>query len=392
MCSPRSTTAGAKESKTNLTEILPESNPNDKMKNRKSLKHACMALLCALSTIFASCDDSFIFDGEGDCSVEYRVKFVYDMNLKWADAFPSEVKSVNLYAFDADGVFYKEFAASGEALSQPDFYITLDVPAGEYQLVAWCGLVNPDAKEESFTVTTPVAGVTKLDDFVCSLNTIMTRSGETNEISDRRLYFLYHGNIEVNLPDTRDGKVYYYTVPLIKDTNHIRIILQELASDEDMVPSDYDITIEAANSLMAYNNSLLPGPVVTYKPWAQVQDEVGVGRLDVNNGEIKYVKGIVADLSVARMMASQADSFDLVIKNANTDELIARVPVIKYALLSKKYYEMAYNHTMTNQNLLDREDEYVMTFFLEKGKWMDEYINILQWRIVPDDYGIGDRD
>lgn len=30
--------------------------------------------------------DSVIYDGEGDCSVNYRVKFRYDMNLKFADA------------------------------------------------------------------------------------------------------------------------------------------------------------------------------------------------------------------------------------------------------------------------------------------------------------------
>ncbi|MCH5217693.1 MAG: FimB/Mfa2 family fimbrial subunit [Muribaculaceae bacterium] len=360
------------------------------MKSKISLKYACLALISAASALFTSCDD-FIMEKEGDCAVKYRVKFVYDMNLKWADAFSSEVNSVNLYAFDSDGVFYKEFTASGEALANPDFYIELDLPAGDYELVAWCGLVNPGAPEESFTVTTPQAGVTRLDDFICSLNTTAVRSGETGPVSDERLYFLYHGNLAVNLPDTQDGETYYYTMPLVKDTNHIRIILQELASDEDMIPSDYDISIEAANGLMAYNNDLLPSPVITYRPWAQVQDEVGVGRVDVANGEIKYVKGIIADLSVARIMASQTDSFNLVVRKADSQELIASVPIIKYALLAKKYYELAYNHKMTDQELLDREDEYVMTFFLEKGKWIDAYVDILQWRIISEDYEIGDK-
>ena len=323
--------------------------------------------------------------------MKYRVKFVYDTNLKWANAFSSEVTSVNLYAFDADGVFYKEYTAAGEALASPDFYIELDLPAGDYQLVAWCGLQNAGAREESFTVTQPAAGVTTLEDFVCSLNTTATRGEGDGPVSDSRLYFLFHGLKEVSILDSGDGEIHYITMPLIKDTNHIRIILQELASDEDMKPDDFDITIEAADGLMAYNNELLPSPVITYKPWSQVQDEVGVGRVDVENGGIKYVKGLVADLSVARIMASQEDSFDLVIRRAESGELIARVPIVKYALLSKKYYEIAYNHTMTNQELLDREDEYVMTFFLENGKWMDAYIDILQWRIVPEDYEIGDK-
>lgn len=344
--------------------------------------------------LFVSCDDGFIFESEGDCTVKYRVNFVYDMNLKWADAFPSEVKSVNLYVFDSEGLFYKEFTASGEALSKPGFYIELDgVPAGDYQLVAWCGLVNNGAAQESFTVTAPVKGVTTLDDFICSLNTTTTKAEgeEDNVYSNARLYFLYHGNMDVNLPDTADGETYYYTMPLVKDTNHIRIILQELSSDEDMQPEEYEISIEAADGTMAYNNDVLPGPTITYTPWSLVQDEVGVGRIDVVNGEIKFVKGIIADLSVARIMDYMKDSFYLVIKKSDSGEIIASVPVVQYALLSKKYYEMAYGHTMTNQELLDREDEYVMTFFLEKGKWMDAYIDILQWRIVLSDYGIGDK-
>ena len=361
------------------------------MKSGISLKYAVLALICVLTTLLTSCDDSFIYDSEGDCSVKYRVRFIYDMNLKWADAFPSEVKSVNLYVFDADGLFYKEYKESGEALARPGFFMELDIPAGDYRLVAWCGLENEGAKEESFSVTRPTPGVTGIDEFICSLNTVAARRAESSELSDSRLYFLYHGDIRVSLPDTGDGSIYYYTVPLVKDTNHIRIILQELASDEDMVPSDYEIYIQAANGLMAYDNSLLPGPVVTYRPWALEQDEVGVGRLDVENGEIKYVKGIVADLSVARIMESQSDTFSLIIKRAQSGEIIATIPVVKYALLSRKYYELAYNHPLTDQELLDREDEYVMTFFLEHGKWIDSYFEILQWRLVPDEYGIGDR-
>ena len=36
-----------------------------------------------------SCD-SWLYEEEGDCSVYYRLKFCYDKNLKWADAFTNE--------------------------------------------------------------------------------------------------------------------------------------------------------------------------------------------------------------------------------------------------------------------------------------------------------------
>ena len=67
----------------------------------------------------ASCDRS-MFDYEGDCEVHHIVRFRYDMNLKWADAFASEVKSVNLYVFDSDGLFLQEYSGRGPALSTGD--------------------------------------------------------------------------------------------------------------------------------------------------------------------------------------------------------------------------------------------------------------------------------
>ena len=62
-------------------------------------KRTLAAIVCALTLL--GCD-SVIYDGEGDCSVNYRVKFRYDMNLKFADAFAREVESVTLYLLDGE--------------------------------------------------------------------------------------------------------------------------------------------------------------------------------------------------------------------------------------------------------------------------------------------------
>lgn len=348
-----------------------------------------IAFVMSASMGLTSCD-SLIFEDEGDCSVKYKMRFVYDMNLKWADAFASEVHSVNLYVFDSDRRFVKEYAVAGEVLSQPGYTMELDLPAGDYYFVGWCGLDNDGVMMESFTVPAPEPGVTTLDELTCSLNTTKTRADEEPNISNTRLQFLYHGLLEANLPDSRDGEEYLYTMYLTKDTNHIRIILQELASDEDMDPSAFDIKIESADGTMAYDNALTGTEIITYKPWNITADYVGVGRVDVDNGDIKYVKGLVADLSTGRMMASRKNDFMLTVtRKGDGEKIIARVPVIQYALLSRPYYIEAYGHDLTEQGLLDREDEYVLTFFLENGKWISSYIDILQWRIVIGNYELG---
>lgn len=341
-------------------------------------------LLSLLALLFSSCES--IYEDQGDCTVRYKLRFVYNRNLKWADAFPSEVNSVNLYAFGADGKFVKEFLGRGDALSKDDYLMDLELEPGDYTLVAWCGLENEGRQMESFTVPQPVAGVTTLEELTCSLNTL---SNDDYPIySDARLYFMYHGHMSVNLPDTQDGATHYYTMYLTKDTNHIRIILQQL-SGEDMIPTEIGLSIEDSNGNYCYDNTPSGSDVVTYLPWYKTVGQAGVGKEQENgNTDLVYVNGVIADLSVPRMLADHKDDFFLTITNlTNGETIVSRVPVIQYALLSKEYYEMAYGHPMTEQEFLDREDEYVLTFFIDKSmKWIDSYILIHSWRIVLHEY------
>ena len=330
---------------------------------------------------FMSCNER-MFDYEGDCEVHHIVRFRYERNLKWADAFPAEVKSVNLYVFDNNGVFVQEYSGKGSALSNGDYGIELkNLPVGTYKFVAWCGLDNGKA-EESFTVPQPVAGQTTIDELTCSLNSVrITRSGE---YSSKRLDFMYHGYMEATLVDKNDGRTFEYVMDLTKDTNHIRILLEELSSDEDMNPDDYEITIECANGVLAYDNSIIGSEVVTYKPWALDNDLVSIGKPDVSKPT--FVKGLYADLSLSRLMVSQRNSLFLTISHDN--KVVVRVPLIQYALMSREYYEEAYGHLMTDQEFLDREDEFVFTFFLFGNRWLDSYIDIYSWRIVLHDYDV----
>ena len=113
---------------------------------KNAAKTAVAAAMMCLS--LQSCD-GVIYDDEGDCSVRYRMKFAYDMNMKWADAFPNEVKSVRLYAFDAQGKLVWQKTESGARLAADDYAMEIDLPAGKYHFVAWaCLLYTSDAADE----------------------------------------------------------------------------------------------------------------------------------------------------------------------------------------------------------------------------------------------------
>ena len=76
-----------------------------------------------------SCN-GFVYEQEEDCTVYYRVKFRYDMNLKFADAFAHEVKSIRLCAFDMEDELVWESSEQGEALAARDYVMTLPLDPG----------------------------------------------------------------------------------------------------------------------------------------------------------------------------------------------------------------------------------------------------------------------
>lgn len=340
---------------------------------------AVMVLLPLVT--FTSCDN-LISDEEGDCSVTYRLKFRYDKNLKWADAFANEVSSVHAYAFDESGVLVWHRDEVVNRATADNYSMLIDLPAGDYKLLAWCGLRNEGDNEESFSVPEVLVGKTMLEEVQCEMR---REYDETGAYSEKKLNRLYHGIMDVSLPENEDGGEYVYTMSLTKNTNHIRVILQQL-SGEDVDVSKFTFRIDEENGLMDYDNAVLEDENINYRPCATTNGVAGVGKEDVR--AIINVKGAIADLTVARMMADRRKKMILTITN-DEGEKIATIPVIDYALLAKEYYEEEYGHKMTDQEFLDREDEYVLTLFIDENhKWLSSQILIHSWVVVPNDVNI----
>ena len=353
------------------------------LKSFKNFLAIFFPLLLIVMTL-SSCDNGFIYEKMADCTVTYNVNFRYDRNLKWANAFANEVKSVRLYTFDEDGIFVKKYERSGEELQKDDFRIQLDLNPGNYRLLAWCGVDNPEAKQ-NFTIPEAIEGLTTLQDVTCQLKRY---EDEINQAySDDRLEFMFHGRLDVDLPaPSPGGGDYLYTIPLTKDTNHVRVVLQHL-SGEDVDVSQYSFRIEDANGFYAHDNSVLEDEVLTYRSYKKSQGEASIVKGETTKATVKS-KTAIADMSVARLMADRNQNMHLTVTNDKGED-IARIPVIDYALLTKDYYEEAYGHKMTDQEFLDREDEYVLTLFLDENyNWYSAEIYINSWRVVFHDYDV----
>lgn len=342
-------------------------------------KKALRVLMTAMAVLpfiaFVSCD-SWLYEEEGDCSVYYRLKFRYDRNLKWADAFANEVSSVHLYAFDPSGVLVWQQEEQVESSAAENYSISLDLPAGDYRLLAWCGLRNDGEHEESFSVPEARVGETRIEQLQCMLN---RKHDESGAYSEAHLYRLFHGTLDVSLPVDDDGGSYDYTMSLTKNTNHVRVILQHL-SGEDVNKTDFIFRINDENGLMAHDNELVTDENINYRPWDIQGVEAGIGKDDVR--AINNVKGLVADFTVGRLIETHREKMILTITTVE-GKTVARIPMIDYALMGKEYYEKEYRYPMDEREFLDRLDECVMTLFLDDNhNWVSSVIQILSWRVV----------
>lgn len=340
-----------------------------------------------LATVIAvagmvSCD-SFIYQDLEPCKVEQKLKFISDYNLLEVDAFSKTVSSVSVVAFDSKGIAIWTYSESGEALKAEDYAIDLAAngcPTGRLTFVAWCGLDNKHngATEESFTVPEIRIGETRIEELQCRLNR-STDAGTGQAVSDKDLHPLYHGILRNVILSERDDITDHlqetYTIPLIKDTNSVRVILQNL-SGHDLDPHDFSYTIEESNGLMYYDNTLRPDETIQYRHWQRPGGSSGV---EMENGNTINVNVAMGDLTVARLMADRKSY--LTIRYNPENKMVARVPLTDYALLVKDHY----TRDMDDQEYLDRQDHYSLTFFIDNNhNWISAVIYINSWKVMLD--------
>ena len=326
-----------------------------------------LILAMALGSAVVSCDN-VLAEEEVDCSVTYRVKFKYDYNMKYADAFANEVSSVTLYAFDDNGKLAFQKTEEGEILKSPDYHMVLDVDPGNYRLITWAGRLDEEA---SFTVPLMTVGQSTIEELKCYMERAYTRAADGSAYIDTELTGLWHGEVQKHNFPSRAAMVETVTVPLVKNTNKIRIILQQMDGVSIDV-ENFEFTITDDNGYMNYDNMLLEDEMLTYYPYFHADGSTAFGD-DIQVEEDDNISVAIAQLTVGRLVEAQNPR--LTITNRENGEEVLSIPIIKYLLLTE-----AEGHDMTNQEYLDRQDEYHMTFFLDENMtWINTQIVINDW-------------
>lgn len=323
-------------------------------KNNKILSMLILLLVCPWM-MFTSCE--YIHEDLMPCERGVSLRFVYDYNMEYANAFPSKVHCLTLYVYDGEGNYVATFTEKTDVLKDENYRMKIDLEPGDYSMVAYGGVACDD---RSFTV------IDEPTDAADKLTTLSVQMSHNELTSDKLLHDFFYGKLDVTVEENnyKDETVY-----MMKNTNNIRIILQQM---NGMPVSDKDFTFRIVNddnTLFAHDNSLIENGAVTYMPWAQGQRTVGDGEEGTGKVTVAY-----AEFSTSRLTVGNHPR--LVIANNETGEDVLNIPLNDYLLLLKsdRYADM------TDQEYLDRENEWSMIFFLDEDHlWINAQIIINDW-------------
>lgn len=269
------------------------------------------------------------------------VRFRYDYNMEFSDAFASQVNRVDVFVFDKDGTFVMKKSEQGETLGGGSYRMPLPLPAGEYRIAAWAGM------SDDFEMPEPVAGKTTLEE----LTVRMKR--EESLVHNKALNPLWYGGVQAVSFTGRQEQT--ETVSLIKDTNKFRFILQKSGPGEELDINDCLFEIRADNGYYDWNNDLLDDDMISYRPYHLEKVE------DV---------GIVVEMNTMRLLEHKKVYLTLTRKSDGKE--LMKIDLIPYLLLTKME-----GHNIPAQEYLDRQSEYAIVFF-----YNPELLNFLSTKIV----------
>lgn len=342
--------------------------------NTRHLVRIC-GIIC-ISTMASVLTGGCIREDFAECKNTYDLRLVFDRNMLYTDAFASQVRSVDVKVFDSStGREVYSYADSGAALESADYRVALPIPPGTYDILCWAGMAEGD----SFGHALPAADM--LQQHSVTLNT-------ENGVSGRRLNNLYHGLSRgvtfVSGNSLGHDQAQTTSVYLTKNTNRVCVMLHNLDGTE-LDESGFTFSITSGNALMNFDNTLDPAGRVTYRPWHVTPIMLESETKNETKSETKsetVQSALAAEISMARLVPDGNSRLD-VYRTADGERIIS-VPLERNLLL----YKGEYHSMMSDAEYLDRQDDYTITFILDRNNNWDRaamiYIN--NWATPPVQY------
>lgn len=324
----------------------------------------------AISVAFIPFISSCVTEDEVSCEEEYRAHIVYDYDMAFADAFPHDATPISLWLFP-QGTCLPPFHSSytKEELKEMNYTLPLDVEPGIYDILVWGGV--DAASPFSFSKEKGEGDI----------GVRLRLEGEESPVSDRFLGLLYHGLLRnIELKESKGEEIEQtVTIPLTRDTHLVNVMLQSI--DGTPLPEDeFEVSIiNSDNSILGSDNLPDEGPLFTYLPFKVSQIATDFQDIEGVDETFTSVSALLEEFSVSRIMKDA--KMILSVRNLENGREIIRIPLAQYLLLVKGEYGVS----MTDQEYLDRQYLYTLTFFIDANRewYVKGGIYINSWHVVP---------
>jgi hypothetical protein len=267
----------------------------------KQLHYVYVFLLLLVPVAFSSC----IQDSLSDCISDKRIYFDYEQSLpsqKTRGINPDDITRMNLFVFDENGLFVKEYIDETPQMG-PEYFITVTgLESGYYRLIAWGNL-----KEHYAISSALIPGQTTFDDLRISLECI-----KNNEVEDELtpLFFATHtGNNTLEILQMNNQ---FIRLNLVKNTYKINVAVSGM--DPTLTAKyDYKINIADNNGMYKFDNDFATCRNFVYTQPCKINKE--------HSGDLE------SSITVLRLAADRQPLLSLV--NKQTGEVVVEESLVQ---------------------------------------------------------------
>lgn len=346
---------------------------------KKTLSITSAAIIAAAS--LSSC----VNDDFGPCPqqpAQHRVSIRYDHNLQFTDAFADEVKAVSLYIYDLDGQLVKVVTDPVARPTSP-YQMDIDIPDGQYDIVAWCGLVPDSRFRVSHLQALEVMPNLRCRLDVKDLPSLLSPASQAPSFfeaatrgsifHDEYLHPLFHAKTRADFSGQEDEAP--VGIGLVKDTNTVRVMLSH-ADGSDIDINDFKCYITDITHELGHDNLPTAEEPVQYQAYWR-----GNSLNEIPGGSTpgKQTMTALADISICRVLSQTKAT--LCVDRADGTK-VARIPLAENLAESK----MREHPDMDDAEYLDRENHYTVSLQLDaQSIWSSHVIYINSWRIILQD-------
>lgn len=283
---------------------------------------------------------SCLHDDLSDCHEQVWLKMSYMLNADYIDKFSQSVEEVTVLIYDREDQFFKiEEAKVSDLLNKNS--MPLHLPAGEYTAVVWGNALADDYE---------ITGTESLSTLRLKLLT------QGNQPLHTELAELFHGIVTFEVTTEKGQEI---TVDVVKNTNHVRIVLEGIYDTRTAPGSDYTVRITGSNGVYGYDNNKEP-------------DQSALQYLPGYNQQSQSLS-VWADFTVLRLMRD--DDMRIQVSENGSSKI--------YELLTERLFRSAY---VTTDEDLDRYDNFTLTytFYEELDEFYLTSLKVEDWEMKID--------